>query len=229
MKLFTSYILEAISYFLYFIVLLIWSKADKRWIIKVLVGFYFISFILISKTFLYKFYKSIDRAPNIDLYSLLCVLSGFVLGAYFHKILKGKSQKFIVFLFCAINGFYYLLNNVINEGLAVFDSLAFVTLSFSITVLSFMYIYQLMLNVDETPLSMRFDFWFTISQMVYFISAFAIFLTYGYLTKELFDSGQTRSDPLMYLWGIHNVLLFLSSLLTAGGVIWIFYRRRSPS
>jgi hypothetical protein len=157
------------------------------------------------------------------------VLSSFALSAYFYNILRGVFQRIVLIVLCVLNGTYYVLTNFPPGGHAVFDSMAFVLLSITVVILSFIYIFQLMADVKEEPLSLNLDFWFTASQLVYFVPSFTIFLTYGYLTqKAMSGEGYAgTSTPLTWLWGIHNVLLFLSSLLTGGGILWIFFQNRS--
>lgn len=200
---------------------------DSRGIIKVLSGYYIICCLIIIRATL----SSGTSVPNLYLYSILCVLSSFCLGAYFYNILLSKPGKRLVLIFCAINGLYYLFANFIRDGHAVFPSMAYVLLSTSVVILCFFYIVQLLGNVKEEPLSMSFDFWFVASLLIYFIGTFVIFLTYGYLTQlAINDKSYTgSSEPLAWLWGLHNVLLFLSSLLTSAGIAWIYFHRRSPS
>jgi hypothetical protein len=221
---FITHILEFSSYLIFFLSLALWTIQDKRGIIKVLSGYYLICALLIAKAAMY----AGTKGSNIYLYSILCVLSSFCLGAYFYTVLKSQWPRMLVFLICALNGGYYLLANVIQSAPGVFDSLAYVLLAFSIVVLCFAYIIQLMRNVKEEALSMDFDFWFVTSQLIYFIGSFVIFLTFGYLTKKVMEdpSYVGYSRPLTWLWGLHNVLLFLSSLVATGGILWIFYRKK---
>jgi hypothetical protein len=219
-----AHLLEAIAYFIFFVSLTLWAWRDKRGVIKILTGYYVICVLLIAKAYMYVGTKG----SNIYIYSFLCLLSSFVLGAYFYKVLIGKWARIFVLIFCTLSGFYYLFANVIQEGLRYFDSLAFVLLAFGIVVLSMMYIIQLLRDVKEEPLSMNFDFWFVSSQLIYYIGSFVIFLSFGYLTKQIIGdpSNQGLARTLTWLWALHNVLLFLSSLLTTGGILWILSRRK---
>jgi hypothetical protein len=79
---------------------------------------------------------------------------------------------------------------------------------------------------------LNFDFWFVSSQFFYYLGSFFIFLTYGYLTKKLISSPEYSKQNIFYirqLWVAHNVLLFLSALVIAGSLLWISFRRKSPS
>jgi hypothetical protein len=225
LRYFIAHILESASYFVFFISLAIWSRYDRRGIIKILCGYYFTSGVLLAKAAMY---AGGANGSNLYLYGILCLLSSFALGAYFYNVLNGKFSRVLVFVFCAQSAFYYLFTNIISGGHQVFDSLAYVLLAFGIIILCALYIVQLLNHVEEAPLSTNFDFWFIASQLIYFIGSFIIFLSFGYLTRKVMEdpgySGVSRT--LTGLWGLHNVLLFLSSLLTSGGVLWILYRKK---
>ena len=165
---------------------------------------------------------------NIQLYNLLCLLTSFSLGAYFYTVLHKRWKKILVLIFCAANGAYYVFNNVVEDGQAVFDSLAYVILSSTLVILIFMFMHEVMSNVKEEPLSMNFDFWFVASQLLYFMGGFVIFLTYGSMTWKVLskDALSDYTNVLTWVWGVHNVLLFLSALITLGSIAWISYRRK---
>jgi hypothetical protein len=80
-----------------------------------------------------------------------------------------------------------VVNNLIFPGRAIFDSTAYVLLSSGIVIMAFMFMHQVLTHVTEEVLSMNFDFWFICSQLVYFLGAFAIFLTYNYLTQKIIE------------------------------------------
>lgn len=201
-------------------------RRDHRWIIKVLIGFYLISSLLIIEALTVKGGSGLS---NIHLYSLSCVLSSICISAYFYSILNRPIQKLVVVVASLTNIVYYLVNNIIARSPKVFDSLAYVILSSTVVIFVFMFMYQLLNEVKEEPLSLNFDFWFVSSQLFYFLGAFAIFLTYGYLTNRLLDNNITINYAMAWLWGFHNVLLFLSALITSGSIVWISYRSKSPS
>ena len=165
---------------------------------------------------------------NIPLYAFLCMLTSIGLGVYFYNTLIARWKKFLVLITCLVNATYYVLNNVIQSGVPVFDSMAYVILSFTIVMLIFIYMHQLLNQVNDEPLSMNIDFWFVTSQLFYFLGSFAIFLMYGYLTTKFLGNQLKSSTSLTWLWGLHNILLFLSALLTLGSVIWISSRKKLP-
>lgn len=210
---------------MFFIGLVLWSRYDKRVVIKILCGYYFTSGILLAMAAMY---SGGGKGSNLYLYGILYLISSIALGAYFYDVLVNKFSRMLAILFCFQSTVYYVFTNIINGGLKVFDSLGYVLLAFGIVVLCALYIIQLLKHVEEAPLSTNFDFWFIASQLIYFIASFIIFLSFGYLTQKVMEapgySGVSRT--LTWLWGLHNVLLFLSSLLTTGGVLWILYRKK---
>jgi hypothetical protein len=225
LRYFVAHLLEPISYFVYFAALFYWVGKDKRGVIKIVCGYYFVAGIFMVKALLVLG----TGVTNIHDYSLLCLMSSFCLGAYFYNILEARWLKILSLIFCVVNGAYYIFNNVVQDGQRVFDSMAYVILSSTLVILIFAFMHQLLNQVKEEPLSMNFDFWFVSSQFLYFVSNFAIFLTFGYMTNKVLtnDALPIYTNTLTWLWGVHNVLLFLSALLTMGGILWISYRMKS--
>jgi hypothetical protein len=176
--------------------------------------------------------KGYIDSNNIEIYDFICLLTSIIIGYYFHTILGGRAKKAVVIFICLLNVGYYAVNNLIFPGRPIFDSMAYVLLSSGIVIMAFMYMHQILTYVTEEALSMNFDFWFVCSQLVYFLGAFAIFLTYNYLTEKILSTelySFKNRRLLTHLWSVHNVLLFLSSLSTSFGIVWIAYRRKSPS
>jgi hypothetical protein len=93
-----------------------------------------------------------------------------------------------------------------------------------------MFMHQILANVSEESLSMNFDFWFVSSLLIYNLGAFIIFLTFGYLTRKILPAelySFENRDLVTAVWGVHNVLLFLSSLLTLASAVWISFHKKS--
>jgi hypothetical protein len=215
--------MEPASHFAFLSALAYWATIDKRAIVKIVGGYYLVAGLLTIKINL----MVGTGVSNIPLYALLCLLTSFGLGVYFYNVLLMRWKKILVLLFCATNAFYYVFNNVIQAGVPVFDSMAYVILSFTIVIMIFLFMRQLLNQIGEEPLSMNFDFWFVTSQLFYFLGSFAIFLMYGYLTTKVLATNVKTSTALSWLWGLHNILLFLSALITLGSVIWISSRKKS--
>lgn len=217
-------LLEPFSFGLCFLFFLYYSWKNNKGKWRALTVYYFLATLLMV--------KAAYSNPNIEIYSLLILLTSICLSTYFYYTLNFAWKKKLVILFCLIQSAYYITGNFIFSPPKILDSTGYVILSISIVVMAFMYMHQILTNVTEEPLSWNLDFWFVSSQVVYYLGSFFIFLTYGYLTQKIMPSGLYSEENRIYisqLWRIHNVLLFLSSLIISAGIIWISFRRRSRS
>ena len=221
---FISNLLEPISYGLVGLFLLFFIRKYNKMKWKVLMVYYFIAVALQL--------KAAYSEANIELYSLLSLLTFISMGTYFYYTLLVPWKRRLVIFFCVIQVAYYIRENIFLPGAQVFDSTGYVILSIGVVLMSFMYMHQPLTNVTEEPLSLNFDFWFVSSQLFYHLGSFLIFLTYGYFTQKILSSNLYSYENRIYLsqlWRVHNVLLFLSSLIISVGILWLSFRRRSPS
>lgn len=226
LELLISYALEPASYILQAISLYYYSKRDNQFKIKVLVGYCLVASIMLFKATVIQF------NPNITTYNLLQLLTFFAIATYYHQTFYLKWKKRMVALLCFLDIVYYLINSLWFGNNLIFDSIGYVFLSIGVMLMIFLYLHQLLTNVTEESLPLSFDFWFSCSQMIYHLGAFAIFLTFNYLTKQIIGPdmySQENRTILTWLWGAHNVLLFLSTLITIGGILWISSRKKSSS
>lgn len=226
MLLITSFLLEPAAYFLLAAFIFWHARRDRRIKTKVLYLYYFVATVLMIRSTL----LGIVGESNIEIYSLLGLLTSIGFGVYFYHTLTIRWKKSAVVLFCLVEAVYYVSTNVVQTPEPVFDSLGYVLLSTGIVLMSFMYMHQVLTNVTDDPLSLNFDFWFVCSQMIYYLGAFVIFLTFNYLTKKILPEqaySMENRGLLTHLWRGHNVLLFLSALINATGVLWIAYRKKS--
>ena len=222
MSFFISFLLEPLSLLLYLTAIsLLYFKFDRSFRNRVLIGYYLVISILMAKTF---------RIPNIQIYNILYIFTSLALGYYFYSLLRVRKIRFIIAILSLMPLVYYITNNTVFEGEVVFDSIGYVISSTGVLIMVFLYLRYILANVNEKPLILNFDFWFICSQLIYHLGAFGIFLTYSYFTKKILPSGYYSPENrliLTYLWGVHNVLLFLSSLITCTGILWIAYSRKS--
>lgn len=219
-----SNLLEPLSYGLCFLFFFIHARKNNSVKWKVLTTYYLLVTLLMVKI--------ITSNPNIEFYSYFCLLSSIGIGIYFYYILLSRRKRAIVISFIIIQILYYVISNFLLPPPKVLDSISYVILSMSIVIMGFMYMNQLLSNITEEPLLRNIDFWFVSSQMVYYFGSFFIFLTYGYITQKILTSNLYSYENRVYisqLWRVHNVLLFLSSLIIATSVVWIYFRKKSPS
>jgi len=217
-----SFVLEPTAQFLYLIAIsyCLW-KVDKSVRFKMIWAYYLIGFLIL--------FKIVFTRHNSYLYSLLYVTTSVGFGFYFYALFESRVKKWFA-LFPGLITLVYYVSKTIAGGEPLFPSIGFVISSTGIILLIFIYLNQLMTHVKEDSLSLNFDFWFICSQLVYHLGAFSIFLTYNHLTTKILPTehySAKNRELLTYLWGVHNVLLFLGSLLTWFGIVWIVYRRRS--
>ncbi len=220
-----SFLLEPASHLLFLCAVLIQLRiGDAKLRHKVLAIYYLMGFVLLVKIVFTK--------QNAYLYSLLYLLNSVGLDLYFFSLFETSKKRWLALLPAGVTLFYYLIKTFYVGADPLFPSIGFVISSVGILILIFFFLYQLMTQVKEESLSQSFDFWYICSHLIYQLGAFAIFLTYNNLTSK-FLSDQHFSDEnrdiLIYLWGVHNVLLFLGSLLTLFGILWIAFRRKSSS
>ena len=129
-------------------------------------------------------------------------------------------------------GIYFVTVNFLSPHSLLFDSLGQVILSIAVVIMAFMFMHQVLTNVTEESLWLNFDFWFVSAQFMYHLGTFFIFLTFQDLTTKIMSSNLYSKDNrilLTQLWGVHNVLLFLSALLISASIVWISFRRKSQS
>jgi hypothetical protein len=217
LKYLVSSLLEPISYLLFFSAILVYLKikigSRKH---EVLVIYFLIGFLLLVST--------LQVDPNTYLYRYLYLITGIFFSIYFFFLLQSLYKRWLMLLFSGITILYYLIEQFSMGGISLFPSMGYVIVSTCIVFMIFIYLYQLMTHVKEESLSLNFDFWFVCSQLVYQLGAFGIFLTFNNLTKKILPSEHYSHENrvlLTYLWGAHNVLLFIASLITWVGVIWI--------
>ena len=223
MKSIISFWLEPAALILYWGAFLLFTlKFDRSFHFRVLCGYYLMASIIMLKVF---------RSPNIFVYNIMYVFNAMALGQYFYSLLIGKRQRMVAALLMMVPLIYYIVNNVVFGGEEVFDSLGYVLSSIVIVIMIFMFLSQTLANVTEDLLSMNFNFWYVASQLIYQLGAFIVFLTFNYLTKKILTADYSHENRavLTKLWGLHNVLLFLSALLTIFGVLWTFSHKKSPS
>jgi len=228
LKYFISYLLEPISYLVLALSVAFHAwKTSENLKSKVLAGYFSITTLLIAMTLLLP-----RDVSNIAVYDIVCLLTSICLSVYFFYSLIMPWKKMVTLFLCVTQISLFILNNIVFKSAPLFDSMSYVILSICIVIMIFMYLHQILSNVTEEALSLNFDFWFVSSQLIYFLGSFIIFLTFNYLTRKILPD-ELYSDEnrhlLTNLWGVHNVLLFLSSLLTLGSVIWIAFHKKLQS
>lgn len=169
------------------------------------------------------------RKENIDLYDALLVEGNIFIGLYYFEILKTSIKKKVVFAFILIGILNFVYKLLHFSEIKIFDSLGFSFLSIGVVILFFAYCHQILNEINTEPLSLSFDFWVNLSFIIYYLGSFVIYLTYNHFTNILLTlviakKGRDILSPyehiLTNLWGVHNILLFISCFCIVFGLIW---------
>jgi hypothetical protein len=218
---FLSNLLEPVAYLVFAIAFSLETRKDKSTKVKVLLVHYVLSTIYMSYAAAEVFYDNDNRW----LYNLLCVQTAIAICYYFHQLFSSIKKKFIIKCLVVINVFYFLINNIVFGKLFLFDSIGYALLSASVSIMGFLYFYGVIKNVRIRQFD--FNFWLVSGYLIYFLVSFAIFLTYHNLTNRILSTYTEEERRLLTaLWGVHNILLFLSAMTTLIGSVWITYRNR---
>ena len=210
-----SYLLELVSHFLFLIIFVVDYYRLRQWRYGVMIVTYLITTALLTKV------MWMGMQNNVHLYNVLFVFSGVGFSLYFLTLLQERWKQVLSLVLGTLTVVYYVVNNTWYGKEELFDSLGYVLIALSFIVITFLYFHTLLSHVTDELLSLNFDFWFICAQLVYNLGAFGIFLSYNYLTRKIIEGDQYSQDNrfiLTYLWGVHNVLLFISALVTAIGL-----------
>lgn len=202
--------LEPFSYLLYAIAIIIILFRSKKIRFRALLFYYLsASFLLLIAC-----YTMSDRLNRI-IYNVFFLVTSFVLFYYFNSILVNKVKKIVIKILFTVNLVFFIIFDVILGRLADVNNLVYSIVFISIVVYALLYFEQLIRNVNELNLLTQFDFWLVSGFLLYFFSSFFIVLFY--------DDIDINQRAL--LWALQNIILFLSSILTITGSLWIYYQK----
>ncbi|MBS1556493.1 MAG: hypothetical protein JSU09_16350 [Bacteroidetes bacterium] len=221
-----SFVLEPVAYLICAAFILLHSIRIRQLKYFILIAYYFIATLLIARANLFR------EVNNIEIYNVLNLITFVFLGAYYYLTIITAWRRKVILAMAVGGGLYYAGTKIlVSDSILLFDSTGQVLLSIAMLTMVSFFLQQLWINVNEEPLSMNFDFWFSSAQLTYYVASFLIFLTYRYLTKKVIDGNYLYEDRklLTELWAVHNVILFLSSSIIAGSTLWIRYRSKSAS
>lgn len=220
---FVAILLEPLSYVLFTIALLLRTRIEKLAKVKVLIIYY----LFAAVSFSYASWLVNKNQNNNWIYNLLLLPAVVSICYYFHETFYSRWNKTIVKFIIALNILYFVVKIILYGNLGIIDSSGYSLLSISVSFLSFVYFYQLLKHVNEYKAWTNFDFWIVSAYLLYFLGSFFIFLLYSNLTYNILDTYTREQRKLLtILWGVHNVLLFLSSITTLVSSIWITYRSK---
>jgi hypothetical protein len=167
------------------------------------------------------------QKKNIWAYNLLPLLTVLFFCYYFFYTVGSIQKRKFIGIIAIINILYFFGNVLFGDVLNKFDSLGYSLLSISIAIMVFFYFHTALKKISELVILRDFDFWISSSFLLYFLAGFFIFTTYFYLTDRILSTYTSRQrDLLTILWGVHNLLLFVSALIAVFSYLWINYRKK---
>ncbi len=219
---FITNFLEPFAYLLFCIALAIHYKARKQPATKALLIYYIAATILLVVGCL-----NVGK-NNIWVYDLVALCTSVFIGFYFYHLLQAPGKKTTIVLLTFFYLAYALIRNITLPGVRLFDSIGYSIVSASVACYVFMYFHQLLKNVTGVSILGEFNFWLASVYLIYFVGSFIIFVSYYYLTNKILSTYTKEERHLMTaLWGLHNVLLFVSAISLLTGCLWVTYRRKS--
>jgi hypothetical protein len=220
---FLSNLLEPISYLIFSIAFIFQLRKDHSGKVKVLL----LNYVLSTLLMVYATAKAFSQQDNRWVYNILCFQTSVCICYYFHQLFTARKFRIVVKCLILLNVLYFLVNDIILQHLILFDSFGYSLLSVSISVMAFMYFYQVFTHVSEKKIWYDFNFWLVSAYLIYFLVSFGIFLTYHNLTDRILPTYTDEERRLLtMLWIVQNVLLFLSAIITLAGSLWTTYRNR---
>jgi hypothetical protein len=217
--------LEPVGYFIFLLAFLIhFIKTGKRFSLAAIVFYLFSSLIMWRSAML-----ALDGKQNYFLYNCFLLPAAILFfGSYFEMIMENIGRKRVVAVLFIINAALFAFRAIFLPPPHFFDSIGFATLSVSIVILSLIFFQQRLSQVSEMSIFTNFNFWVVCSYFILFSASFVVFLTYYYLTQKISANYVYKNRYMLtLLWGIPNLLLFVSSLLTLTGSLWTSYPRKS--
>jgi hypothetical protein len=167
---------------------------------------------------------------NIWMYETVAFLTAAFISHHFYRLLQAPKKKKAVIVLFSIYLVYVVIRQITIEGTRLFDSFGYSILSASIAVYVFMYFHQLLQKVSEVSILKDLNFWLASGYLFYYVGSFIIFVSYYYFTSLVIKTlTKAESALLTSLWGLHNVLLFISALSLLIGSVWINSRRKLAS
>lgn len=215
---FVGILLEPVSLLILSVALFrIYSQTQKARVLVLLV-YYVLAAIALSIASWMVFRKM----NNTWIYNSLYVPAIGAIAYYFFDVFKAALLRSAVFVLALFNLVYFAVRNIPLNSLFSFDSIGYALLSISVAIICFLYFYQLLKNVNEYRIWDDDSFWIASALLLYYLGSFFIFLFFNMLESAT----ETDAHWMTILWGVHNVLLFISSIIILASSIWIPSRNK---
>lgn len=198
-------------------------KENSRRIWVLIIYYLASSFLMLIAT-----QRVFSNTNNIEVYNLHLLNTSLIYCYFFYKLLEVKKKKWVFLTVAVISVLYYIIKNQVLREIDAFDSLGYSLVSGFIIFCVYLYFRQELKRFDGNEIFLTFNFWYAAALLLYYLGSFIIFLSYYFLTSKILENyTDQQRDTLTLLWGLNNILLFLSSLVTIIGVLWVISRRKS--
>lgn len=122
----------------------------------------------------------------------------------------------IIVIIFIINLGLFIGFDLLHGGLIKVHTPLYAITYLSVVIYSLVYFEQVMSNVSEMNLLLQFNFWLVSGYLLYYFGSFFIILFY--------DNVEINDRAI--IWSLQNVILFISSVLTLSGSLWISRHRQ---
>lgn len=211
MSFFLKDILEPLSYLIYTVAVFLILLNSKLIKIKVLFVYYLSAALL-----LFEACSTANVGLNNMIYNLFFFTTISVVSYYFRSLSFDKPKNIIISSLFFINVILFIKSNFIDQQFFQYNTGVYAITFLSIVIYALFYFDHVIRNVNELNLLHQFDFWLISGYLFYFLSSFFIILFYH--NMNVAERG--------ILWSLQNIILFLSSVLTLTGSLWIHRIRK---
>lgn len=209
--------LEPLSPLLPLVLLLVqFNKVSAMRELRLLLFIYTLLFILNATAALLAF---LDKT-NIWIYDLGGITTFLSISFYMAILLKtDRFQKIIYFFIPVFTTFYLGYTYMLNDS-SIFNSLGYAVLAVLISIYCVFYFLEC-IRFETRKLTDIYSFWVVTSFFIYFMGSFFIFITYKTMTSHGIQTGM--------LWGLHNIVYFVSCCIAAFGIWKLFQKKYTLS
>jgi hypothetical protein len=202
--------LEPLSYLIYAVSVFIMRYKTKSAKKEVLFVYYLLATFLIT-TACYK-----GELVNRLIYNFFFFISICFFSWYFKSLLVNKTKRTVISIVFLIHLAVFIKISLISHQLSAINNYVYAATYLSIIVYALLYFDHVLRNVNELNLLHQFDFWLVSGYLLYFLSCFFIILFY--------DNIEVNQRAM--LWSLQNIILFISSVFTLSGSLWIRYQKK---
>jgi len=207
MKEFINNFLEPLSPLLPLLLFLFnFRKARATVDLRLLFFVYLVLFILNLMAAVYAYFDT----TNIWIYDLICITAFITISFYLISILRSETRRKIIYFFLPVYIAFFLGYTYVLGYNSLFNSISFAALSLLISTYCVLFFIEKLTRMEEERLQDSYSFWVVTSFFIYYLGSFFIFLTF----KNLSSKGAS----IGILWGLHNIIYFISCSIAAFGL-----------